>query len=509
MFNRVYIKSLISFDKIELELEKGLVVISGSSGAGKSLFMNSILSTFGYCRAEASLCEISVDKPLSLKSEVYDFEDEITLKALKKKKVRYYIDGQNISKKSLNNLFSPFVQHLSVRDKSGFESHKLIELIDNSLISSNKSFGKLRKEYTKRYRNYKIKMDELNKIKRDESKLSELIEFANFEIEKISAINPQVDEDIELLKVKHQLSRIDKVNDALAEANSIFNLEESVSEVYRLLDKDSGGFVEMMNQLRADFEDIESLAEELAEVDIEWVLDRLEKISSLKSRYGSIDEALEYADIKRKEVVGYQNIEKDKSMLESFLEMELGELIILAGRMSQARKEEALKLEKELAGYLLELKLSSLEFVFETVTLSELGQEQVDISLNGSKATTLSGGEFNRVRLALMVVALRGVKDGGVLILDEIDANVSGDESIAIANMIAKLSSVYQIFAISHQAHLASKANQHILVAKSLDKSMAILLDRQGRVDEIARIVGGEKPNREAVQFSKKLLEIE
>ena len=175
MFNRVYIKSLISFDKIELELEKGLVVISGSSGAGKSLFMNSILSTFGYCRAEASLCEISVDKPLSLKSEVYDFEDEITLKALKKKKVRYYIDGQNISKKSLNNLFSPFVQHLSVRDKSGFESHKLIELIDNSLISSNKSFGKLRKEYTKRYRNYKIKMDELNKIKRDESKLSELI----------------------------------------------------------------------------------------------------------------------------------------------------------------------------------------------------------------------------------------------------------------------------------------------------------------------------------------------
>ena len=509
MFNHVYIKSLISFDEIELELEKGLVVISGPSGAGKSLLMNSILSSFAYGTAEASLCEISIDRPLKLKSEAYEFEDEITLKVLKKEKVRHYIDGQNISKKVLGGLFSPFVQYLSVRDKSGFESSTLIGMIDNTLITKNKSFQKLKKEYTKRYLNYKQKVDELNKIKQDESKLSELIEFANFEIEKIATINPLIGEDIELLKVKHQLSRIDKVNDALTEANSIFTLEESVSEVYRLLDKDSGGFVEMMNQLRADFEDIESLSEELAEVDIEAVLDRLEKISSLKNRYGSIEEALEYATLKREELAGYQNIEQDKSMLESFLALEFSELMVLAGRITQARKKEALKLEKELVGYLAELKLPPLEFTFESIALGELGQEHIDVSLNGSKATTLSGGEFNRVRLALMVVALLGVKDGGVLILDEIDANVSGDESIAIANMIAKLSCVYQIFAISHQAHLAAKANQHILVVKTEDKSRAILLDKQGRIDEIARIIGGEKPNMEAMQFSKKLLEIE
>ncbi|MCK5853811.1 MAG: AAA family ATPase [Sulfurovaceae bacterium] len=509
MFNRVYIKSLISFDEVELELEKGLVVISGPSGAGKSLLMNSILSSFGYGGVEASLCEISIDRPLNLKSEVYAFEDEITLKVLKKEKARHYIDGQNISKKTLNGLFSPFVQYLSVRDKSGFESSNLIGMIDNTLIANSKSFQKLKKEYTKRYLNYRVKINELNKIKQNELKLSELIEFASFEIEKIVTINPKIDEDIELLKVKHQLSRIDKVNDALNEANSIFNLEESVSEVYRLLDKDSGAFGEMMNQLRADFEDIASLSEELAEVDIEGVLDRLEKISSLKSRYGSIEEALEYAKLKQEELAGYQNIEQDKSMLESFLELEFSELMVLAGRMTQARKKEALTLEKELVGYLSELKLPPLVFTFEAVALGVLGQEHIDVSLNGSKATTLSGGEFNRVRLALMVVALLGVKDGGVLILDEIDANVSGDESIAIANMIAKLSEVYQIFAISHQAHLASKANQHILVVKNSDKSRAILLDRDGRVDEIARIIGGEKPNMEAMQFSKKLLEIE
>ena len=506
MINRVYIKNLILFNEIELELEKGLVVLSGPSGAGKSLFMNSILSTFGYGTAEASLCEVLVEKPQSLKSENFELEEEITLKSLKKEKVRYSIDGQNISKKVLNGMFSPYVQFLSVRDKSGFESKDLLKLIDNELLAKDKSFKKLFKEYSKRYTNYKVKLEELKKIKENEAKLAELIEFTEFEIDKIESIKPIAGEDEELLKVKQQLSRIDKINDAVESANGIFGFEEAVTEVYRLLDKDDAVFSEMMNQLRADFEEIETLSEELAEVDIEGVLDRLEKISSLKNRYGSIEEALEYVDLKQKELQGYQNIEQDKSMLESFLEMELMELSTLAGQISFARKGKAKTLEKPLKKYLAELKLPELKFVFTTEMLDMNGQDMVEVNLNGSTASTLSGGEFNRVRLALMVVALSGVKERGVLILDEIDANVSGDESIAIANMIAKLASVYQIFAISHQAHLASKATQHLLVSKVKDKSLVTLLDKQGRVVEIARIIGGEKPNEEARLFAKKLL---
>jgi DNA repair protein RecN (Recombination protein N) len=97
-------------------------------------------------------------------------------------------------------------------------------------------------------------------------------------------------------------------------------------------------------------------------------------------------------------------------------------------------------------------------------------------------------------------------KEGqGVLILDEIDANVSGDESIAIANMIMKLSSVYQIFAISHQPHLSAQAKQHIVVTKDGDKSQVVELKEEGRVHEIARIIAGENPTKEAMEFAKKL----
>jgi DNA repair protein RecN (Recombination protein N) len=93
----------------------------------------------------------------------------------------------------------------------------------------------------------------------------------------------------------------------------------------------------------------------------------------------------------------------------------------------------------------------------------------------------------------------------GILILDEIDANVSGDESIAIAEMIAKLSQVYQIFAISHQPHLSAKAEQHIVVTKENGSSKVEVLNDEGRVQEIARIIAGEHPTPQALEFAKKL----
>jgi len=506
MVRRIYLKDLISFEKAELELQKGLVVFSGPSGAGKSVLMNAVLSSFGYKMAEAKVCEISIDKPLKLQSDNYELENEIVIKSIKRDKVRYYLDGQNISKKALNRLFRPFVKFLSIQDRGEFQSSELIELIDNSLSSKDKSFKKILKEYKKRYINYTKKLQEFNRIKSDELRLAELIDFATFEIEKIEAIEPKIGEDKELLKIKSQLSKIDKINNALYQANAIFEYEEWVNEIYKLLDKDNSYFIEMMNQLRADFEDINSLTEELAEVDIEYILDRLERISYLKNRYGGIEEAIAYAKKKKEELNSYKNIEKDKSLLESFLSIELNELITIANMISKKRRKESLILEKKLQKYLFELKLPTVKFIFDTISINGLGCDIVNLDLKGSRISTLSGGEFNRIRLALMAVSISSIEDGGVLILDEIDANVSGDESIAIANMICKLSSAYQIFAISHQPHLASKANQHILITKTDDRSKAILLDKQGKIDEIARIIGGQKPNQEAINFAIELL---
>ena len=506
LIERLFFRKLVTFDEVELEFSKGLVVFTGPSGAGKSVLMSTILSSFGHSvQGAAELCELRFEKPKSLQDELYDLGNEVTIKTLKKEKLRYFIEGQNISKKALHEMFSPYVQYLSVRDKSGFESPQLIQMLDTSLLSTNKSFKKLKKEYTKRYTNYKQKAQQLAKIKEDEEKLAELIEFAAYEVEKIEKINPQIGEDEALMQVKKQLSRVDKIKDSLSSAMEIFKAEGAVEEVYKLLDKDASVFVDAMNQVRADFEEAEHLASELEEMDVEEILDRLSDITALQQRYGSIEEAIIYKDEKKKELAGYKNIEQDKSMLESFLSMEYTELSTLARQISKSRQLEAKRLEKILETYLTTLKLPALSFVFENRRLDEEGSDDVEVMLGGSKTATLSGGEFNRVRLALMASTIQEGQGQGVLLLDEIDANVSGDESIAIAQMIAKLSSAYQIFAISHQPHLSAQAQQHIVVTKDGNKSQVIELSNEGRVHEISRIIAGENPTKEAIEFAKRL----
>ena len=507
MIERLYFRDLVTFKEVELEFDQGLVVLSGPSGAGKSVLMSSILSSFGYStKGAASLCEVNLTKPLSLNNEVFELEDNLTIKTLKKEKLRYFIDGQNISKKVLNEMFEPYVKYLSVRDKGGFESETLLEMIDNELTAKDKTYKKSLKEYKKRYENYKIKTEQLRKIEEDEAKLAELIEYANYEIEKITSIDPKIGEEEKLLKVKQQLSRIDKIKDALNSANEIFVSESSVEEVYRLLDKDVSLFSEMMNQLRSDFEDTETLADELEEVNVEEVLDRLGDLTTLKNRYGSIEEALAYKKAKIEELAGYKNIEQDKSMLESFLHIEFTELNIIASRISQSRKKESKVVENVLKDHLEILKLPALTFNFDITSLNPSGIDSVDVMLGSSRTDTLSGGEFNRVRLALMATTIpKKESKQGILILDEIDANVSGDESIAIAEMIAKLSLVYQIFAISHQPHLSAQADQHIVVTKEGTSSKVEILNDVGRVEEIARIIGGENPTLQALEFAKKL----
>ncbi len=507
MIERLYLKELLSFDEVKIEFDPRLIVLSGASGTGKSILIQSILSSFGYGVADARVCEVTLSKPNSFSSSQYELDDELIIRSLKKGRSRFYLNDQNISKKSLKEMFKPYIYYLSVRDKSGFESQTLLKLLDESIVSHNSSYKRLLDDYTLRYENYRLKSLELKKIIDDQKRLVELVEFATYEIDKIKSINPKEGEDIELMRIKQQLSKIDKINDSLAKANGIFSMESSVQEVFRLLQKDDSYFTDAMNHLRADFEETEQLAEELLDINVEEVLDRLEQISGLKNRYGSIAEALIYQKKKELELEGYQSIESNRGLLEEFLSTEQRELTLIATQISQMRIVEAHKLEEVLDGYLQDLKLSSISFIFDICELHELGIDSVDLELGGSTTTTLSGGEFNRLRLAILVVAMRSKSSGeGVIILDEIDANVSGDESIAIASMIAKLSSAYQVFAISHQAHLSAKANQHILVSKEGNISYAKVLNRDERVVEVSRIIGGKNPDREAVAFALKLL---
>ena len=153
------------------------------------------------------------------------------------------------------------------------------------------------------------------------------------------------------------------------------------------------------------------------------------------------------------------------------------------------------------------LYLSNAKIVLEEKQLDNSGIDNILFELNGVSLETISSGEYNRLRLALLTsMSEFDIVDNGILFLDEIDANLSGKESDAISKVLTKLSASYQIFAISHQPQLTSSANQHFLVDKHNGISNVKLLNEKERVNEIARMISGENITSEAFEFAKNLL---
>ena len=508
MIERIYLKDFLSFKEVDLELKNGLVVFTGPSGAGKSVLMQSILSLFAIEDCKASLGEVTLSN-LDIKDEAYDIEknDDIVIKEIKKDKVRYFLNSQTISKKNLNLFSKKLIKHLHLKDTSDFDSSKLISFLDSMSNKNQKEFFSLKNSFDEQFLEFQEIKKELEKIKEDESKLEDLKEFAKFEIEKIKSINPKIDEYEELNDIKKKLSKKEKIEEAIESSKAIFSYTSSVNKALELLDEDSTFFDESMNELNNIYEKFNDSLSELEELDIENVLDRIEKLSSLQKRFGSIEEALEYKKQKEKELESYENISFEKAILEKNLLKTSKQVEEKAERISLFRKEAIKVLEEKINHYLKYLYLSNAKITLNKKTLDKTGFDEVSFQLNGVNLQTISSGEFNRLRLALLTsISEFDIIGNGILFLDEIDANLSGKESSAIATVLNKLSKSYQIFAISHQPQLTSTASLHFLVDKKDGVSTVKKLDENSRIDEIARMISGEDITKDAYSFAKNLL---
>ena len=503
MIRRLVVRNLLSFSSVALEFAPGLVVFTGPSGAGKSLLMQAMLANLGLGASEAELCEVEMDLPEGLECDRLILEDPLVIRAIRRERSRYYLNDQHLSHKRLKELFEGTVHYLSVRDRGVFSRETLLEILDLKAGES-EEFPELRERYRTRYGRYRQKRRQAKELRDQARQIEERREFLRFEIDKIASIDPKEEEYEELMLLKQRLSRLERIKESARAAAEIFEYEGRVQELFDLMEKDGEYFSDAMNQLRIDLEGVEQLAQELEEVDVEQVLDRLEALAGLIKRHGGVAEALAYKAAKEEELSKIEHLQEDLEGLEQWLEEEKKALESLAREMGGYRREAAERISGELAGVLERLKLPRLSFLFEEEELTELGCDRVDVALEGSTAATLSGGEFNRLRLALMY-AVSSRQKGSVIFLDEIDANVSGDESIAIAEMIGELARRHQIFAISHQPHLSARAHQHILVHKEGGESRALELDESRRIRELARIVSGEQADEEALAFAAKL----
>lgn len=509
MIERLLIKNHLSFVTCDIEFSKGLVVFTGPSGAGKSVLMQGLLSLFGYGDVHADVIEATLASPLGLESFGFEEEEPNIFKFLKAKNARFFINTQAVSKKGMSELSRSFVNYLSIKDNSEFENSRLLTLLDGVCASKEAQHLDVVHAFETLFLEYTKLKDALEHIESEEKKIEDLKEFARFEIAKIDEIAPKIGEDEELVHFKKSLSKKEKIEQAMQKASAIFNLESSVNEVLHLVEADSSFFDACMNDLRLVFEKQHETLEALEEIDVESLLDRIEKIAQLKKRYGSIEEALEHKQKRQHELARYENIAFEKSQLEKSVAKFEREVKEKSLQISKVRALHLPLLEARLNDYLSQLYMPSLNIRLEEGTLTSLGCDLLHVNLGKVDLKRISSGEYNRVRLAFLATHNEFLlSQGGVLILDEIDANLSGKESMSVANVLKTLSSKYQIFAISHQPQLSSRADQHFFVTKdTLHVSHVHALNEEERIVELARMVSGENVSDEALRFAKTLLD--
>lgn len=507
MIEQFYLKNFLSFQEAQLEFKSGLIVFTGPSGSGKSILMRSLLASVGLDGVEAAVCESSV--AWNINEELYGVDNESpnVFRHVKKEKTSYFINNQRMSKSAMESISKEHLRHLSLKDYSDFQPNALIALLDERIAIKEHLHTQHCAHYGEKFLQHKRLLEELRTIEEQEKKLSQLKEFAAYEIAKIDAIKPVLGEDEELAIIKKQLSKKEKIEGAIKVAQDIFRFESHVSNALALLDIESSFFDDAMNEVREVFENSLEKLELLEETSVEVVLDRIELLSELKRRYGGIGEALEYRAQKVIELESYETIEHSKTQLTKEISLLEKQLVDLSQQLSLARHAILPSVTQELNAYLAMLYLRPCEIDIESVDFTLLGTDFVSLGLSGTKLDKLSSGEFNRLRLALLALRVETMEDiGGVLMLDEIDANLSGEESMSVAKVLRHLSAKYQIFVISHQPQLTSMGDQHFLVYKD-DESRVRELSHTERIEEIARIISGESVSDEAIGFAKELYE--
>ena len=513
MIERVYLKEYVTFEEVELEFSevemefsKGLIVFTGPSGAGKSVLMRGILSIFGFFDVNAKISEAIVNQEINLEKYGIENDEIIIFRQIKKHKNRYFINNQAVSKKIIRKIAEEFIDYLSLREVKEFENEKILEVLDN-MIKEKEYYVNL-ETYKKTYKKYIQKKNELKKLSLAEKNALEKIEFLKYEIEKINSINPKEDEFEELMKIKKDLSKIEKIKEKAFEVEQIFEFENRVYEFLDMMEEESEFFSNAMNELRVILDKAGEKAEFLESVNIEKVLDRLSELQELIRRFGSIKEAIKYAKEKETELEKLQNLSFEKENIQKEIKELEKNLFEISEYIHKKRVDISKKFIEKLNYFLNKLYMPQAEIKIDLGEFNEYGRDRAEIIINDIDINTISTGEFNRLRVAMLAAKLEYSEEEKSLFLDEIDANLSGEESMSVAEVLKYLSSKYQIFAISHQPQLASLADKHFLVTKKDNKSFVKELNKNERVEEIARIIGGKEKSQKAMEYAKELLKV-
>lgn len=522
MINDIKVSKSRLFGDVNIEFDKGLNVITGPSGSGKSVLFSMLLGSFGFAEIknlEALNMNLNINDEVLEKmadSGIYCEDKNINLSLLNAPKLRYFVENQAIAKKRLKEIFIDKVFCITQTSIKEIKNEYLLEMLDLQISNKKpdaKALASLKLEYKDCFLSLHGLRTDLEKLQKDKLEVENKREFLEFEIEKYKKIDPKEGEIEELLEFKRQLSKREKVNEAIKNARVVLENENNLINLYNLLSKPTDKITDLFLEISADIDEYLNKFDE--NIDVENILNRIEELSSLARRYGDINSArVAYLDNVEK-LKECENIDVNFAKINNEIREKSTLLDSLSTQITRLRQKYLPAMQIEINKICDELMLGNVKMELRSINHNESGQDFVEITLNHTLISNISSGEFNRLNLALMVVKSINIdnfvldSDKKILFFDEIDANLSGKESEGVAKILRILSNDYQIFAISHQSHLPAFASRHFLVSPDDASSSNIKsLNKDEQVLEIARMISGENITKEALEFAKTRLKM-
>lgn len=548
MISNLTIKNYILIKDVEIEFEHGLNIISGESGAGKSIIISALSFVLGnrtdksvvmpsseFCKVDViftMLKQSVLDNLTTLGVECEDGVLVLSRKLFVSGKSEIRANGQLINlgmlKAIAQDLLEIYGQHAY---QVLLDESKHIDFVD-AMIET---------DLRPKFDDLKLKIDKKRELETSLKKLcgdSESFErekqMLTYQVEEIEKANLKNHEDVELLdninKMKHTQKVFDSIDyslNILNESdsniiNGLFDCQHKLNNISNI-DSEIASLNNRIESARIELDDIcESLHSILgkynfSEEDFRLADERMDLISSLKRKYGqNIGQVLEYKENAQKRLFELENSEE---LIEKFnLEIEETDKQIrtICKDISYLRKKTACELEERLIFELETLGIKDAKFVinFENSPVSYKGSDKVVFMFSANKGQNLaslskvaSGGEMSRFMLAFDIIF--GLNKFGTLIFDEIDTGISGEVSNMVAKKMYALSKINQIIAITHLPTLCAMADVNFKVSKTtndnITETMIEKLDKEDNIKEIARLTGVISYSKIAIQNAEEL----
>ncbi|OJV62100.1 MAG: DNA repair protein RecN [Clostridiales bacterium 38-18] len=551
MLFELNISDFVLIKKAQLRFDEGLNVLTGETGAGKSMVLGALNLVMGGTASKDAV-RIGSDKALInasfqtnptvnsiLMNQMIPTDDEVIILSREiqsKGKSQSRINGQMVTLSQLKQVTEALI------NIHGQNEHQTLLGKEEQLTLLDAYGGEQHEGILKNIRRY---YDEINELRESLAVLEDKsndrvkqLDYINYQINEIELAKLKPGEDIELEKSFEYLNHMGQIKETIENAIEFFNGDygdgtigslSSINGQFRKLE----GFHEMLDGFGLRLKDIFYLMEDLSkdlvhyseklDVDPEKLKaleERLDTINTLKTKYGQgIELIISHYDSLCSERENLESIESKIAEVNQAIENKMATYFSEASKLSELRAKAAKAFEKALEQELHELNMKEASFRIELIqnhSVRRMGIDEIDFLITTNIGQpfralkkVVSGGELSRLMLAIKIVIGR-IDEVATLVFDEIDTGISGITANIVGEKLSKIAMNSQIICITHLPQIAVYADHHYLIEKSSDgtqtETVLSKLDEGKMEDEISRLVGGAKVTESTTQHAREML---